>query len=146
MTEENMALSVNWYAVLLAAVAAWLFGAVYYGLLAKRWVAAQGKTMDAFKAEMAARSVVAQRAPFVLSFVAELVMAGVLSGVMFHIGPFTPRSGLITGALCWLGFVLTTLSVNYGYGGRSPRLTAIDAGHWLGVMLIMGAIIGWMGR
>jgi hypothetical protein len=24
-------------------------------------------------------------------------------------------------------------------------LTLIDAGHWLGVLLIQGALIGWMG-
>jgi hypothetical protein len=141
-----VSLSVNWLAVLLAAVAGWVFGAGYYGALSKPWVAAQGKTMDAFKAEIAARSAMAQGAPFVMSFVAELVMATVLSGIIFHVGPYTVRSGLIAAALCWLGFVLTTLSVNYAYGGRSPRLIAIDAGHWLGVMLIMGAVLGWMGR
>ena len=55
------------------------------------------------------------------------------------------RTGLITGALCWLGFIGTTLMVNDGYQGNRWALTAIDGGHWLGVLLIQGAIIGWMG-
>jgi hypothetical protein len=142
-----MALTVNWFAVLLATVAGWMFGALYYGLLAKPWVAALGRTMEEFKAEQAAKTgTLAGMAPFFLSFVAEFVMAVVLSGVLFHVGPFTLRAGLITGALCWFGFVLTTLSVNYAYGGRRPRLIMIDAAHWLGVLLIMGGILGWMGR
>lgn len=141
-----MALTINWFAVLLATVASWMFGALFYGTLAKPWVSALGKTMDEFKAEQAAKTgTLAGMAPFLLSFVAEFVMAVVLSGVIFHVGTFSLRAGLITGALCWFGFVLSTLSVNYAYGGRTPRLIVIDAAHWLGVLLIMGAVIGWMG-
>ena len=142
-----MPFSANWLAILLAAVAAWMFGALYYGLLAKPWVAALGRTMEEFKAEQAAKiGTLAGTAPFILSFVAELVMAGVLSGIIVHVGIFTLRAGIISGVLCWFGFVLTTLSVNYAYGGRRPMLTIIDAAHWLGVLVIMGAILGWMGR
>ena len=32
--------------LLVAAVAAWLFGAAYYGVLGRKWLEAQGKTMD----------------------------------------------------------------------------------------------------
>jgi hypothetical protein len=81
-------------------------------------------------------------APFVLSFVAEFVMAWMLWGIMLHTGAFTLRGGLISGALIWFGFVLTTIAVNYAFSGRKPMLTLIDAGHWLAVLLIMGAIIG----
>ena len=48
--------------------------------------------------------------------------------------------------LIWFGFVLTTLSVNYAFSGRRPMLTVIDAGYWLGVLVIIGAIVGWMGQ
>ena len=48
--------------------------------------------------------------------------------------------------MIWIGFVLTTIVVNNAYTFRSIRLTAIDAGHWLGVLLIIGGILGWMGR
>jgi hypothetical protein len=59
---------------------------------------------------------------------------------------FTLRAGIISGALIWFGFVLTTVSVNYAYSGRRPMLVAIDAGYWLGVLVIVGAIVGWFGR
>ena len=48
-------MTVNWLSILLAAVVAWVFGAVYYGALGKLWVAAQGKTMEQFKQEQAAK-------------------------------------------------------------------------------------------
>ena len=43
--------TVNWLSIVLAAVAAWLFGGVYYSALSKPWIAAQGKTMEQCKAE-----------------------------------------------------------------------------------------------
>jgi hypothetical protein len=49
---------------------------------------------------------------------------------------------LISGAFIWFGFMLTTMAVNNAFTGRKVMLTAIDAGHWLGVMLIIGAILG----
>jgi len=48
--------------------------------------------------------------------------------------------------MCWLTFVLTTVAVNNAYTFRRWTLTAIDAGHWLGVLLIIGMILGWWGR
>jgi len=135
----------NWSAMLLAAAAAWIFGAVYYGILGKAWVAAQGKTMDICKAENAGKSSVAKATPFVLSYVAEVIMAWALFGILTHMGLFTLRAGAISGALCWLGFVLTTIAVNNAYSFRRPMLTAIDAGHWLGVLVIIGAIVGRWG-
>ena len=41
--------------IVAAAIAAWLFGALYYGLLGRQWLAAQGKTMEQCKAEKAGR-------------------------------------------------------------------------------------------
>jgi hypothetical protein len=138
-------LTVNWLSIAAAAVAAWIFGAVYYGILGRAWLAAQGKTMEACKLEQAAKSALGKAAPFILSFVAELIMAWALYGVLMHMGLFTLRAGAISGALCWLGFVLTTIAVNNAFSGRKPMLTAIDAGHWLGVLAIIGAMLGWMG-
>ena len=45
--------TVNWLSILIAAVAAWLFGGVYYTALSKPWLAAQGKTMEQCQAEQA---------------------------------------------------------------------------------------------
>lgn len=138
--------TMNFLIMIAAAVCAWLFGALYYGTLGRQWVAAQGSTMEEFKARQAARTgKLAAQGPFILAFIAQLIMAYVLYGLMKHVAhtaPLTVRNGLISGAFVWFAFILTTMAVNNAFTGRKTMLTAIDAGHWLGVMLIIGAILG----
>jgi len=141
-----MAHSVNYLSVLIAAVAAWLFGGVYYTALGKYWMAAQGKTMEQCQAEQAAKSGAAKAAPFIVVFIGELIMAWAMYGVLFHMGMFTLRAGAISGAALWLGFVLPTIAGNYVFSGKKPMLTVIDGIGWLGTMLVVGAIVGWFGR
>jgi hypothetical protein len=136
----------NYLAIVIAAIAAWLFGAAYYTALSKPWLAANGLTMEECKAMNAGKSALAKAAPFILCFLAEIVMAWTLYGILVHLNMFTLRAGLISGAFCWFGFVLTAMGVTNAFAGRKPVLTAIDAGHWLGVLAIIGAIVGWMGR
>ena len=91
---------INYLAILIAAIAGWLTGAAYYTALAKPWVAAHGKTMEAFKAEQAAhKGTVHAWLPFALAFLAELVMAWVLAGMVGHMGSVTIRSAVISGAV-----------------------------------------------
>ena len=139
-------LTVNYLSILIAAAAAWIFGGIYYTALSKPWLAAQGKTLEQCKAEQAAKSGLAKGAPFILAFVGALIMAWALYGILVHLNAFTLRAGVISGALCWFGFVLTAMTVNNAFVGRKPALTVIDGGHWLGALLIIGAIVGWFGR
>jgi hypothetical protein len=137
---------INYLAVLVAGVVGWLVGAGYYMALGKQWMAAHE-----WPAEKIARHQTQgpdSKAPFVIAFVALLVMAWVLAGLMGHFVPAlaTIRGGIISGAFVWLGFVVTTIAVNYSFGGRKPMLMAIDAGHWLLVLIVQGAIIGAFGR
>ena len=133
----------NVTSMLIAAIAAWIFGAIYYTVFSKAWIAARGETMESMKAKMAGKSGLAKAAPFIISFIAEILMAGALQGILFHSAMNTVRQGIIAGALIWLGFVVTTLGVNNAYQGHTLKHTAIDLGHWLGVLIIIGAIIGW---
>ncbi len=136
----------NYLAIFIAAVAGWLTGAVYYPVLSNPWVAAHGKTMQAFKAEQAVhKGTVHAWLPFGLAFVAELVMAYVLAGMVGHMGSVTIRSAVISALFVWAGFVVTTMLVNNAFSGRRYVLTVIDAGHWLAVLIVMGVVIGWMG-
>lgn len=126
----------NYLAVLVAAVAAYVWGAVYYMTLSKQWLAAVGIAQPN-------RSV----APFIISFVALLVMAFVLAGSIGHLGPgnVSIKNGVISGVIIWAGFVATTVVVNNAYPGRKIMLSVIDGIHWLGVLVIQGAVIGAMG-
>jgi len=138
--------NVNWISVFVAAAASWIFGAIYYTSLAKQWHAAQGKTLEQCKAENAGKSPLQKATPFILSYAGAVIMGVVLFGILVHVNMFTARAGIISGAFCWFGFVLTTIVVNNAYTNRKAKLTAIDSGHWLGVLVIIGAIVGWWGH
>ncbi|HEX2509023.1 MAG TPA: DUF1761 domain-containing protein [Microvirga sp.] len=133
----------DYLAVAVAAAASWLAGAVWYTALARPWMSAIGKTREELMGPGGKPSAL----PFVVSFLAELVMAWALAGVIGHLGggQVTLANGLISGFFIWLGFVATTLAVNHRFGGARPMLTVIDGGHWLAVLLVQGAVIGLMG-
>ena len=137
---------INYLAILIAAVLGWLAGALWYGVLGKQWVEAQGRTMEEFKAQQAAMvGKLAGQLPFILALAANLVMAWVLAGMVGHMGSVTIRSAVISALFAWLGFVVTTMLVSTAFTGCRYMLLAIDAGHWLAVLVIMGIVIGWIG-
>lgn len=133
----------NITAVLVAAAAGFLFGGIWYGALSKQWLDAAG--LDT--ATIEAKGGRANPTPFLIAIASQLVMAWALAGVIGHLGPgqVTLRNGVISGLFIWFGFVLTTLATNHAFQMQKTKLTLIDSGHWLGVLLIQGAIIGWMG-
>ena len=133
----------NYVAILVAGIAGYMFGALYYGTLGDAWLDAQGKT----KADLMGPDGKGSMLPFVLAAIAALVMAFVLAGTIGHLGAgqVTLRNGIISGAFVWAGFIATTVVVNNAYQDKSFKLSLIDAGHWLGVLIIQGAVLGYMG-
>jgi len=131
---------ISYLAVLAAAVAGFVFGALYYTMLRRAWLAALGRTEADMADGMTAK-------PFVIAAVAQIVMAFVLAGSVGHLGPgmVTPLNGAISGLILWAGLVVTTLSVNYAFQGARTALTLIDGAHWLGALLIQGLVIGLIG-
>jgi hypothetical protein len=134
----------NYVAILVAAIAGFAFGAVWYMTLSRQWMAARGLS----EAEVRARTG-RSPLPFIISFVALLVMAWMLGGVLLHLArggtAISLWSGAVAGFFLWLGFVITTMAVNHAFQGERRMLTLIDGGHWLGVLLVQGAILGWWG-
>ena len=135
----------NLVSIMVAAIAAWIFGGIYYTALSKPWMAAQGKTLEQCKAEQDAKSGIAKGAPFVVVFISEVIIAWVLYGILLHLNMFTLRAGIISAAFCWFGFVLTTMATNNAFGGRRLMLTIIDGIAWLGAFIVIGAIVGVWG-
>jgi hypothetical protein len=134
---------INYLAVVLAALASWLIGALWYSAFARPWMLALGKT----RAELMGPSGKPSPLPFVVAFLAQLVMAWVLAGIVGHLGPgqVTLANGVVSGFFVWLGFVVTSQVVNHGFSGQRLMLTVIDSGHWLAALVIQGAIIGLLG-
>jgi hypothetical protein len=134
----------NYLAILVAAIAGFAFGAAWYMTLSKQWLAARGLSEGEAKAKANAEW---SWLPFIISFIALLIMAWMLSGILMHLArggtEMSLRSGVISGFFLWLGFVITTMAVNHAFQGDRRALTLIDGGHWLGVLLIQGAVLGW---
>jgi len=132
---------VNYLAVIIAALAGFGVGAVWYMVLGGAWMRALDKT----EADIKGGAGAAQSLPFAIALIADLVMAIMLAGLMGHLGDVTVKGGAISGLFIWVGFVITTMGVNHAFSRAKPMLTLIDGGHWLAVLLIMGAVIGAFG-
>jgi len=134
----------NAWSIPLAAAASFLFGGVWYGLLSKPWMDAAGLRQDQLENPKGPSPM-----PFVVTFIAQLVMAWILAGLLLHLArsgiAMNMRNGTVSAFFVWLGFILTTLVVNHQFQMRKAALTIIDGGHWLGVLLIQGAILGAFG-
>ena len=135
---------VNILAVLAATIVSFMAGGVWYGALSKAWMEASGMS-----AERIAASHQGRRIPtaFLIAFFGQLVMAVVLSTLIGPIwaGRVTLWTGMATGIVMWLGFVVKTLATNHAFQEQPFKLTAIDGGHWLLVLLLQGAVIGAFG-
>ncbi len=132
------------WALPLAAFVGFMFGGIWYSLLAKPWMAAAGLTKERIDAA-------GGQTPFmlVLTFLAQLIMAWMLAGIILHMQragiKATAVNGMISGAFVWFGFIVTVLAVSHRYQMRPWSLTIIDGAHWLIVLLLQGAILGRFG-
>ena len=125
---------ISYTAVLLASIASFIFGGLWYGVFAKQRTGGDGSDTGGLTAM-----------PFVIAFIAQLVMAWMLAGILLHVTrggiPLSLRNGLISAALIWVGFVMTSLSASHALQGTRFKATLIDGGHWLGVLLIQSAVL-----
>jgi hypothetical protein len=120
--------------MLAAALAAWIFGAVWYGALSKPYQRALGLDPEDCKGKKM------PIAPMVTSFVAEIVMAFVMGGIL----PFSQMgwtAGTGAGLLLGIGFMATSTLVNNMFQQRKPMLSVIDGAHWILVAAIEGAVL-----
>ena len=129
---------VNLLAVVVAALAAWILGALWYSplLFAKAWVKAHALTDEQLEG-MKKKAGPA----YILSFIGFLVMAFVFS----HIVHLTHGGGLHWGALLgfglWLGFAAPIGLMNMLYTNKRPATFVIDAGYQLVYLIVMGMIL-----
>jgi hypothetical protein len=137
MTETEPRVRQNYLAILVAAIACFLFEAGWYSFFLQGWLEGIGRTRQWLE-----NTGVNPALQFGTALVAEAVMAAAISCVTQLTGPQTVLRGIKAGALLWLGFVLTTLSTEEVFEVRTFTLLGINAGFWLGGMMLMGAIVG----
>jgi nitrate reductase gamma subunit len=124
-------------AVALATFAAFMAGGLWYGpLFGKAWQAEQAMT-DAQWAR-ANKPVL-----FAIAIVCEAVVALVLAHVLGHI-PHDAGITLMLALGSAVGIVTPAIVMNYSFALKSAKLMAIDAGHWIVVMLVIGLVFVMM--
>ena len=127
---------VNYLAVLVAAVAYWLLGALWYSppLFAKQWAAGVGISLPQS----------GERPPivlFVTTFIAFFVVALAMAFLAGAGGAVTFGQGLLLGLITGVGFVVTVLLVTHAYEQRPASVWLINAGYHLVGFVITASIV-----
>ncbi len=132
--------SLNWLHVLVAAVAYFALGALWYSFLFKdQWIKLSGVNMDDPNAKKGAAGVM------VCSFVLILVQTIGIAVLERHFMTTGLISGLKMGIFVGAVFAATAISINYLYNMKPKMLYVIDCGYQIIGCGIAGAIMAaWM--
>ncbi len=123
-------------AVIVAAVAGFAFGAVWYMTLQKPWVEASGIEVDE-----KGQPVDASVTPFIMAGIAMLLVAGMMRHTFALSGIDTAMEGLVSGLGIGLFFISPWIMINNGYGRRPFSLTLIDSGYATFGCAIIGLVL-----
>jgi len=126
----------NYVAVLVAAIAYWLLGALWFAVLFSRpWMALENITPQ----QAGGMNPIA---PYIISFILNLVIAFVLAQLCAWRNANTAARGAALGILIWIGFVGPVTYTTYMYEMRPKQLFAINEFYPLVGLCLMGAILG----
>lgn len=132
-----MDIAVNYTAVLVAAVASFIIGWLWYGpIFGKQWMKLRKQDPATMTGEM----------PWSLmagEFVLTVITAFVLAHFAVLFGATTAASALQLAFWAWLGFYATTLMGPVLWEKMPIELYAITAGRWLVSLLAMALVISW---
>ncbi len=122
--------------VILAAIAGFAFGAVWYMALAKPWMEAAN-----IKTDENGRPEGDTPLPYIMAAFAMLLVAGMMRHTFALSGIDTFGKGLMSGLGIGLFFISPWIMINNGYGGRPFKLTLIDGGYATFGCAIIGAVL-----
>ncbi len=126
----------NYAAIFIAALAYWLLGAVWYGVLfSKPWMALENISIEQAKSMNPVT-------PYVITFILNLLIAYALAQICIWRNANTVGRGASVGVLLWIGFVGPITFTTYMYEMRPKELFAINQFFPLAGLVLMGAIIG----
>jgi hypothetical protein len=132
---QNAFHSLNWLAIFIAAVSAFVLGGLWYSplMFVKIWAKEAGIDLDPAKRGSMAKI-------FGLSFILSLIASFFLA--MF-IGPDAGAAfGTLAGFMAGIGWVFTYMGIIYLFEGKSLALFLVNAGYSVASLTIMGLIIG----
>ncbi len=124
-------------AVLAAAAASWIFGAIWYGIVAEPWKKASGVPLGDDGKPLAAK----KAAPYITSLVSAVLVAGMMRHAFVLSGIDTIGEGIVTGFGIGLFFATPWIATNYGFSDRPMALTAIDGAYATVGCTLMGLVL-----
>ncbi|EYD73197.1 DUF1761 domain-containing protein [Limimaricola hongkongensis] len=124
--------------ILLAALASFALGSVWYMSLAKPWMAASGVPVGEDGKPVNGSS----PTPYLVSFVAMLIIAATMRYGFGLAGIATPVGGLFGGLAVGALFIAPWITLNCGYAGRPWSLAVIDGGYAALGCAAMGLVLG----
>jgi len=129
----------NYLAVAVAAIAYWVLGAVWFGVLfTKPWMQLENIPTE----QVAAMKGAAAAFPYIMSFVLNLIIAFVLAQLCAWRNATTAARGASLGVLLWIGIVGPITYTTNMYEMRPLNLFLINEGYVLVGLFLMGAILG----
>ncbi|HEV2195560.1 MAG TPA: DUF1761 domain-containing protein [Candidatus Acidoferrum sp.] len=133
--------SLNWLAILVAAISTMILGFLWYSplLFAKAWTREMGYDPND-KAKMDEMRKSAGPA-YAGSFFASLLSAFTLALILHGMRAESLHFGLMASFHIWLGFVATVQFTGALFAKQSMKLFAINTGYQLVCYLVMGAIL-----
>jgi hypothetical protein len=130
-------IDVNYLAVAAAAILAFGFGSLWYGVvLAKPWMAAQGFTREELEADSGSRG-----KTFGLTFLVYLFLALVMAMLVDLTKPATVEQGVWLGLMAWFGFMVPVNLTGVLYARKGLALFVIDAVYQLIIALMVAAVV-----
>jgi hypothetical protein len=130
-------LSVNYVALIVAALAVFILGWLWYTVLfGKAWVKEMGKSMEGVKPDggMMAKS-------YILMYLATIVMGYVLAHILQFADVATTMEAINTAFWVWLGFFVAGNISHYLFPAKSFKLFLIDQVYQLLVLIIVSVIL-----
>jgi hypothetical protein len=111
--------------VLAAAIAAYIFGAIWYMALAKPWMAAA--EIEVGEDGRPANS--SDKTPYIVSIICLIIVAGMMRHVFNLSGIDTIGKGLVSGLGVGLFLATPWIATNYTFSDRPKNLILIDGGY-----------------
>lgn len=136
-----MSLSLSTVGIVVAAVAAFVFGFLVHGpLFGKQWMALMKITPEQQKEGMEKMKGKMQYY-MGAAFLQQLVVAAVVSHVAYNLYVTSVMSAIMLAFLLWLGLIATTLLNGVLWEGRTKELYAFNVAYQLGSLVIITVIV-----
>jgi len=125
--------------IVVAALASYMFGAIWYMSLSKPWMAATGMTEADLKDEDG--NAKGGPTPYIIAFVCALVVASMMNHVFGLIGVISLVDGLLLGLGIGLFIAAPWTATHYSFSNKPRLLILIDAGYSSIGCAIMGFVL-----